>query len=286
MVGVEANIAPFPSPAKGRVKDPTAALRQRRHRKRKSLRTVTGTVTAAVTGTVTAPLDQPVTALPTGPVRPAATVASAQMQKFENGNDFNGGVTVERNGRVTRNGKAKNANAVTPFDQPQGQDSDEESALGSRADQGPALTPIDLTAYAAALALAGVAAYFSIRGMTVLFPGALMAIVVMAATMEAAKLVTAGWLARRWRTTARVWRLVLVTLVAGLAVINATGVYAQLVAAHVGERGAAAAAIETQDAELAARDRRSHCGGHAAREGHRGDVHHGSPAQDSCGARG
>jgi hypothetical protein len=39
----------------------------------------------------------------------------------------------------------------------------------------------------------------------------------------------------------------------GLAVINATGVYAQLVAAHVGERGAAVAAVETQDAALAAR---------------------------------
>src|SRR5712675_443336 len=37
------------------------------------------------------------------------------------------------------------------------------------------------------------------------------------------------------------------------AVINAAGVYAQLVAAHVGERGAAQSAIETQDAALAAR---------------------------------
>jgi len=44
-----------------------------------------------------------------------------------------------------------------------------------------------------------------------------------------------------------------VVLIVGLAVINATGVYAQLVAAHVGERGAATSAIETQDAALAAR---------------------------------
>jgi hypothetical protein len=71
--------------------------------------------------------------------------------------------------------------------------------------------------------------------------------------MEGAKLVTAGWLARRWRVTARVWRGVLVALVGGLAVINAAGVYAQLVAAHVGERGAAQSAVETQDAALAAR---------------------------------
>ena len=75
----------------------------------------------------------------------------------------------------------------------------------------------------------------------------------MAVTMESAKLVTAGWLARRWRATAWVWRGVLVALVAGLAVINAAGVYAQLVAAHVGERGATTSAIETQDAAFAAR---------------------------------
>ncbi len=71
--------------------------------------------------------------------------------------------------------------------------------------------------------------------------------------METAKLATAGWLARRWRVTLWIWRLTLVALVAGLAVINATGVYAQLAAAHVGERGAATSAIETQDAALAAR---------------------------------
>jgi hypothetical protein len=49
------------------------------------------------------------------------------------------------------------------------------------------------------------------------------------------------------------WRVTLIALVAGLAVVNATGVYAQLVAAHVGERGAATSAVETQDAALAAR---------------------------------
>jgi hypothetical protein len=39
--------------------------------------------------------------------------------------------------------------------------------------------------------------------------------------MESAKLVTAGWLAKRWRMTAWIWRLVLVALIAGLAVIKA-----------------------------------------------------------------
>ena len=112
---------------------------------------------------------------------------------------------------------------------------------------------VDIAAYTVAVGLAGAAAWFSIKGMVVLFPGAPMSVVGMAIAMEGAKLVTAGWLARRWRGTAWVWRFVLAVLVAGLAIINAAGVYAQLVAAHVGERGAAQSAIETQDAALAAR---------------------------------
>jgi hypothetical protein len=112
---------------------------------------------------------------------------------------------------------------------------------------------IDVAAYVAALVLAGAAAFFSIKGMVVLFPGASLAVVVMAFAMEGAKLV-AGWLAQRWRVTAPFCgALPFAALVAGLAVINATGVYAQLVAAHVGERGPATSAIEMQDAALAVR---------------------------------
>jgi len=112
---------------------------------------------------------------------------------------------------------------------------------------------MDVAAYTAAIVLAGAAAWFSIRVMTVLFPGAPMAVIVMACAMEGAKLVTAGWLVRRWGVTAWIWRLTLVALVAGLTIINATGVYAQLVAAHVGDRCAAASAMKAQDAALAAR---------------------------------
>jgi hypothetical protein len=68
---------------------------------------------------------------------------------------------------------------------------------------------IDVAAYLAAIVMAGAAAFgaaafFSIKGMVVLFPGASLAVVVMAFAMEGAKLVTAGWLARRWRMTAPV----------------------------------------------------------------------------------
>jgi hypothetical protein len=111
----------------------------------------------------------------------------------------------------------------------------------------------DMAAYLAVIALAGAAAFFSIKGMIVLFPGAPAAVVGMALAMESAKLVTAGWLAHRWRDMAWAWRCILFALVTGLAVINGVGVFSQLVAAHVGERGAAAASIEMQDAALTAR---------------------------------
>ena len=54
-------------------------------------------------------------------------------------------------------------------------------------------------ALVAAVALATVAAYFSVTGMAEIFPGAPVAVMVLAATMEAGKLVMAGWLAANWR---------------------------------------------------------------------------------------
>jgi hypothetical protein len=155
-----------------------------------------------------------------------------------------------RKGIVTENAICQLPEAPAPVTRP--------TAPPPLAGRGEAVTPrngagIDFAAYAAAIALAGAAAYFSIRGMAVLFPGAPLAIVGMAVAMEASKLVTAGWLARRWRTTAWIWRGILVALVAGLALINAAGVYAQLVSAHVGLRGEATSAVDVQASTIDAR---------------------------------
>src|SRR5258708_1504079 len=91
---------------------------------------------------------------------------------------------------------------------------------------------VNVLAYVVAVALAGIAAHFSIRGMIVLFPGAPTAIVVMGVAMEAAKLVTVAFLAHQWRLLGGLSRAVLVTLVAALAAINPPGPYSQLLAAH------------------------------------------------------
>jgi hypothetical protein len=111
-------------------------------------------------------------------------------------------------------------------------------------------------ALVAALALAMVAAYFSVTGMAEIFPGAPVAVMILAATMEAGKLVIAGWLAAHWRRVGWKMRSVMVTLVAGLALINAAGVFGRLVEAHVSVAAAArssvAERIEALDARVTA----------------------------------
>jgi hypothetical protein len=114
----------------------------------------------------------------------------------------------------------------------------------------------NVAAYVAAISLAGVAAYLSISGLLVLFPGAPGAVTAMAVTMEAAKLITSAWLARHWRLTSRSLFTVLIVLVVGLAIVNAAGVYGRLVEAHVGITVAAASSVAERigalDARLAA----------------------------------
>jgi hypothetical protein len=108
----------------------------------------------------------------------------------------------------------------------------------------------------AALALATVAAYFSVAGMAEIFPGDPIAVMVLAATMEAGKLVIAGWLAAHWRQTNWKMRSVMVALVAGLALINAAGVFGKLVEAHVSvaatSRSGVTERIEALDARVRA----------------------------------
>jgi hypothetical protein len=78
-----------------------------------------------------------------------------------------------------------------------------------------------------------VAAFFSVTGMVEVFPGAPVAVMVLAGSMEAGKLIIAGWLAAHWPVAGWKLRAVLVALLIGLALINAAGVFGKLVEAHV-----------------------------------------------------
>jgi MarR family protein len=169
----------------------------------------------------------------------------------------------QKSGLVTRRGNTVAVADGSPVTPPKAEPVTRAVTRGARATRRahgahtapvtPSAAGIDVTAYIAALALAGVAAYFSIRGMTVLFPGAPLAIVAMAAAMEIGKLATAAWLARHWRASSWMVRNVFAGLVLIIAAINAAGVYSQLVAAHVGEHRAAISAVDVQAAALDAR---------------------------------
>ena len=52
-----------------------------------------------------------------------------------------------------------------------------------------------------AISISGVAAYYSIIGLTSIFPAAFIPIIVMGIVLEIGKLITASWLYRNWKQT-------------------------------------------------------------------------------------
>jgi hypothetical protein len=83
-----------------------------------------------------------------------------------------------------------------------------------------------------ALALAACAAFFSIVGLSKLFAGAFVAVVFMATTLEASKLVIASFLYRTWSTVNRVLRTYLIAAIAIIALITSIGIYGFLSGAY------------------------------------------------------
>jgi hypothetical protein len=104
-----------------------------------------------------------------------------------------------------------------------------------------------------AIVLATIAAFFSVSGMSKIFPGSVAAVIVMSSTMEGGKLIGAAWLSRHWRDMSWFLRGVLTGLVIILATINAVGVFGQLSAAHLNPHVSAMTANETEAAQAGAR---------------------------------
>lgn len=84
-----------------------------------------------------------------------------------------------------------------------------------------------------ALGLAAVAAYFSILGLTAIFPGTFWSIVVMGSALEVGKLVTAVWLHRNWKDVARSIKLYLSFAVLVLSAITSMGIFGFLSKSHI-----------------------------------------------------
>ena len=82
-----------------------------------------------------------------------------------------------------------------------------------------------------ALFVAFNAAFFSVSGLSKLFAGASLSVILMASSLELAKLITAGYLYNYWEKINRVFRWYLVSGVLILVLITSLGIYGFLTAA-------------------------------------------------------
>jgi predicted Zn-ribbon and HTH transcriptional regulator len=82
------------------------------------------------------------------------------------------------------------------------------------------------------LVLSSIAAWYSILGLTAIFSGAVIPIIVMGGALEVAKVVTTVWLHRYWKRTTFVLRLYLVPAVIVLAFLTSLGIFGFLSKSH------------------------------------------------------
>ena len=81
------------------------------------------------------------------------------------------------------------------------------------------------------LLIAGCAAYFSVYGIGMLFSGAMIASIIMAASLELGKLVTTSWLFRYWHKANLLMRSYMIIAIFALMAITSLGIYGFLTAA-------------------------------------------------------
>ena len=84
-----------------------------------------------------------------------------------------------------------------------------------------------------ALALSGIAAYYSVIGLAQIFPGSYWPIVIMGSVLEAAKLVTVSWVYDNWKTTFSALKLYFLVAVVLLMAITSMGIFGYLSKAHI-----------------------------------------------------
>jgi hypothetical protein len=84
-----------------------------------------------------------------------------------------------------------------------------------------------------ALAISVIAAYYSIIGLTAIFAGAFLSIVIMGSVLEVAKVTTTVWLHMYWKRSGWVIKTYLTTAVIALAFLTSMGIFGYLSKAHI-----------------------------------------------------
>ncbi len=82
--------------------------------------------------------------------------------------------------------------------------------------------------FVAALFVAGTGAYFSVTGLGILFSGATLSVVIMAASLEFAKIVAASYLEQKWKEVNLFLKIYLSFAVFALMIITSAGIYGYL----------------------------------------------------------
>lgn len=104
-----------------------------------------------------------------------------------------------------------------------------------------------------ALILSGIAAWYSILGLTAIFAAAVIPIIIMGASLEIAKVVTTVWLHRYWDKCKLLMKVYLSSAVAVLALITSMGIFGFLSKAHLDQTlptGDVAAQIQLLDEKI------------------------------------
>jgi hypothetical protein len=84
-----------------------------------------------------------------------------------------------------------------------------------------------------ALSLSSVAAWYSIIGLTAIFAGAVIPVIIMGSILEVGKITTTVWLRKYWHRASWVLKLYLVPAVVALALLTSMGIFGFLSKAHM-----------------------------------------------------
>lgn len=90
-----------------------------------------------------------------------------------------------------------------------------------------------LLPFLTAIALSGIAAFYSVIGLAQIFPGSFWPIILMGVILEIAKLVTVSWLYNNWHDTVRIMRYYFLIAIILLMIITSMGIFGYLSKAHL-----------------------------------------------------
>ena len=92
---------------------------------------------------------------------------------------------------------------------------------------------LSLLTFVTSLAIAAVAAWYSIIGLTTIFSAAVIPIIIMGIVLEIGKLVAVAWVYNHWRETSILLRTYLVSAIVVLMLITSMGIYGFLSKSHI-----------------------------------------------------